>query len=282
MTKKMNGTVALALVALALSAGAAFADETSTTSVQAVAPKLTDKLILSYTGYLYGPNFGKMDGRTTDANFGVEENGGKVVNLDSNFKLGYKLSSDVSLSGTFRYISQETVGKGGTLKDSWLALSHGHAIQRGNFNSAFELRAYLPISDASQAANKITAFRFNQNSNFTFGDLTAGVYSYIRYDVVGNTGGAGTQQLYLYAAPNAAYQLSKTVAATMWIDLAQYEKDIKTANNSIYYDGGVDIEPGVSWDITPNINVNPYINFFPGNARADSTTINMIISAKVL
>jgi hypothetical protein len=278
-TKKMN--LALALAALAISS-AALAEETSTTSVQAVAPKLLDNVTMSYLGYLYGPTIGEGGSRTTDGDRGVTQNGGDFVNLDSQFKTGYKLNKDVTVAGTFRWIHR-VQGQSTIVKDAWLSAAHAHAVQRGNFNSAMDVRLYLPTSFGSQDRDLIAGLRFSQNNTLAIGDLTAGIYTFERVDFTGGRGN-GTRLFYLYAAPNAAYQISKTVAGTLWVDLAQYET-MRGDALAFNYDAGAaaaDVELGVSWDITPSINVNPYVQVVPTNMRADSTTLNMILSAKLL
>ena len=64
----------------------------------------------------------------------------------------------------------------------------------------------------------------------------------------------------------------------MWVDAYQ-----PVIANGVVSSDPLDIEPGVSIDITKNINLNPYLNIYPGAKNLiDATSINMIVTAKLL
>lgn len=109
--------------------------------------------------------------------------------------------------------------------------------------------------------------------------LTLGVFTYIRGYIP--NGGPNPLSYKIYVAPNANYQISQTVAATLWVDLVQATRRANTGFISGIDNYTVDIEPGISWDITKNFTLNPYINIYPGYFTLASTSIQANLIAKV-
>jgi hypothetical protein len=47
--------------------------------------------------------------------------------------------------------------------------------------------------------------------------------------------------------------------------------------------GYTDLEPGVRWSVTSNIDITPFLNMYPGaNFSLDTTSLNVWLALKVL
>jgi hypothetical protein len=268
-----NWALAIAAMAVMSAGQLASAEETSTTSVQTAAPSLTEKLIVNYWGNWRGPSVGTPNSYTPlptgevpsqDANDGVlwAEN---VANL------GYKFNATQNLTYAFAWQTALAQGEGSALLNHYVGLRDKKMFQTGPVNHDMQLRIYVPTSDAAQAQGMITAPAIVDNATMDIGNVTIGLWNRVRYQF-SDTG----REWMLEVAPNANWQFSKTVAATLWIDFIQYQKVRgKTPSNAF-----VDVQPGINWDITPAISVNPYLNFYPNSLTADTTSVNLIISAR--
>jgi hypothetical protein len=96
-----------------------------------------------------------------------------------------------------------------------------------------------------------------------------------------------------YAGPNVNYQVTPTVSVGI---LAEFEAERYMGTATGYTPGPLgftsdnganptplDIEPNLSWDITPTVNFNPYINMYPGgNFGLATSSIGFFFGAKLL
>jgi hypothetical protein len=42
------------------------------------------------------------------------------------------------------------------------------------------------------------------------------------------------------------------------------------------------LQPGVRWDISRAVNINPFVNFLPGNMSIDTTTLGFVLNARLI
>ena len=85
--------------------------------------------------------------------------------------------------------------------------------------------------------------------------LQLGLYTYIRQNIFSESAAAG-YSLKLYARPYLNYQMTSTLAATVWTDLIQLSQARADRFLSMT-NAPIDIEPGINWDVTPSISLNP-------------------------
>ncbi|MBC7693575.1 MAG: hypothetical protein H7222_17550 [Methylotenera sp.] len=272
----------LAWVAVLAMSGvtAAHADTTTTSTATApsVQPRLIDKLTLSYYGAYFGPSLSDMNANTPGNT--PEDDG--LQRIENTITAGYKVTPDVLVGAAFNFNEMPTRGTGLQLKDPYLKISNSKAYHNGNFNVYADLRSYAGVTDASKAKGLVAAFRPNQNITYDIGRLTVGSYSFVKAFVY-DSRGAGSNPIYsLVEAPYANYKLTETVSATMWIDLVQLTHKHGPAGFLSMTNDPVDVEPGINWDITPKISINPYINIFPEHASLRSSSIGLIVAAKAL
>jgi hypothetical protein len=277
--KKTSAFIGTLAVAGSLFAATAMAD-TSTTSVSTTAPRLIDKLILSYWAAYYGPSITSPSAKTNDS-----DNNGHltdVQNLDSTLTMGYKVTDKLNLTANYRFIVHPMltddvsgVKDHYTTKDPWMSLVAPKLINRGPFNLWADIRAYVPVQ-TSGSMN--TALRSTQIATIDIPKtrLSLGTYSYVRANSIKEA--STLPNMSFDFSPFASYQMTPALAATLWTDIVQIDYTV----NQPVINKPVDLSLGVGWDVTSKINLNPQITFFPGYATLEETTLGLIISAKVL
>jgi hypothetical protein len=94
-----------------------------------------------------------------------------------------------------------------------------------------------------------------------------------------NTGGNTSTA---WVAPYASYQVKPTLAATAQMDLI----NAALAHGARYNEWQhtpTDVQLGAAWDVTPTVNVNPFVQVSTGGTiNADSTFVGAYLSAKLL
>jgi hypothetical protein len=221
---------------------------------------------------------------------------GDPVFIRSNVGLGYKINPDlvVGMVNRIDYLPKSNIG---TLwEDSYVRLMAPKLIDKGEFTAVGDLRFYLPTSHLSRMNGEETAImtRFVPSytptgSRFTYGTIFYHTW-YVRDGRVDSVDAFATNawSSEFYAGPNVSYQLTPTVSLS-----ALYEFDavrLSNANGLLNYtsdthssNGYTDFEPGVNWDITPNVSLNPFLNMYPGsNFSLDTTNINVVLGIKLL
>jgi hypothetical protein len=49
------------------------------------------------------------------------------------------------------------------------------------------------------------------------------------------------------------------------------------APNTQLQSDGTDLQPGISWDVSNNFNVHPYLSMFPSNPSWQTTSVGMLL-----
>jgi hypothetical protein len=88
------------------------------------------------------------------------------------------------------------------------------------------------------------------------------------------------RDLTMYIAPNATYQFAKTVGATLFVEFYPYH--VLNRSWFEFASDPMDIAPGISWDITPTINVNPQLLMYPARFSFNTLSPLVYITAKIL
>lgn len=275
-------TLALATV---ITSASAFADTTpaqTTASASQAAPKLSDKITVSYLGTFAGPSIGSPSNyQPNDMGVIDTENQKNRVNLANTLSAGYKLNKDMVLSGNFNFTYYPVGGDKFQLDNPALKLSHSKVLNSGNFNMAGSIRAYAPVTQSSQDKGMITRLRAIQissleipGSRWTLGAFSEqNYYAYSKEQAVNLTA---------YLGPNLSYQLNKSTAIQFVYELYANHK---TAEGLLTWGASdpTDFMFAVSYDITPSINLNPFLMIYPGGVISlDATQFGAYISAKLL
>ncbi len=283
MLKKSSAILALAT---SLIAGSAVAGTTqsSTTSVKTAAPKLIDKLTISYLNVFYGPSLAKPIARVQpDANTGALDPTSPLL-MKNFLGVGYKINDRLTVTPTFYWLYEPVTPHTFTIRDPYVRLSNSKLLTRGDFNLAADVRVAAPVSDASRDVNRITTIASKQIASYEMGKLTAGVVSYGAFHLQTksqNSAGKGVKNLEFYAGPNVEYKLLPTLSVTLLYELGM--SHLQGTSLSSFNNDGTDLEPGLSWDITPSINFSPFLDFKTGQrVAADTTTLGAVFTWKLL
>jgi hypothetical protein len=180
-------------------------------------------------------------------------------------------------------------------EDSFIRLKVPKLIDLGNFKMVADLRLYVPTSTWQQQGGEIVAPQLRFVPTYVIPNSRLTVGSILYYQQTFRNSRVDSMDTYaknywsneIYAGPNISYQVAPTVALT-----ALYEFDTVrvTGDNSLAFmtdtrsgNGYTDFEPGVSWDITPSINLTPFLNMYPGSDFGfDTTSICLWLSIKIL
>ena len=163
-----------------------------------------------------------------------------------------------------------------------MGLVKARLIEAGDWIFDLDARAYLPVGDVAASQDVVTGFRTSQRVTYKIPSTrwTLGSYSYIRTWVYGNNGRGFRNDLEIYLSPFAHYRITSNLVATLWTDVLQLGHQLNSATGLSNLP--MDIEPGVLWEITSKISVNPYLNFIPQSLSLNSTSIGMVINVAVL
>jgi len=294
------GIQTLAL-ATSLTASTAWADTATATSSNLSATtiqpsslsKIMEKVGLSYTAYYNGPG---LTGLNQDINpqYTSKSDSLSLVdssqNLDSFIGLTYKINPNLVVGASDEvktYFEPSADGSATTVYSPYVRLNLPHLVQKGGLNINSDiLRVYLPIADDMQKAGLATILRTQYYVTYDIPKtrVSVGVLPAFRFYIHSRPETAADTDFRMTFSAFANYQLSEKVAATLWtdwVDARHYVNSGFDLANLSKAEDAADVQPGLSWDVTKAITLNPYISIFPKNPTLASTSVNMIISAKV-
>jgi hypothetical protein len=249
--------------------------------------QMSEVTTLTYSGVYRGAPLGNL-GSTLQPKVNGDLDETSPQSIENLVTAGYKINKDwmIGVLGHFYYFPiGNPVGTGQDVQmlDPALIINKSNLFTYGNLKINGRFTAQAPLTSADYLVPNELASAMTTTFISTFEvpntSLTLGIFSYIR-GYVPTSDALDTVRTYkLYVAPNANYQLTQNVALTLWVDLVQASRYggsgiVNLANDPI------DIEPGVNWDITKNISINPIINIYPSNPTLASTSLQAFITAK--
>ena len=209
--------------------------------------------------------------------------------LESTVFAGYKFNNDWNggILGHFNYFPVgNPVGNGQDIQmlDPSLAVSIANLFERGHFKVSSRLTAQLPVSSQdvlrpNHLLTALTTYLF-MNYEVPHSKVTLGIAGYLRGYIPDANALDSVRTYRIYVAPNVNYQITQSVAATLWIDLLQLNRSRGTHFISGVSNDPIDIEPGINWDISKNFSINPVINIYPAHPTLASTSFQAFIVAR--
>jgi len=263
-------------------------------SAQSVATRKAKSDFLTRTSivhdsYFFGPAANNpVSGKTTG---GMKE-AKSFLSFDNYLSASYKINDNMSISPILNYTLRATTGVGASgarasMGDAYLKFKYSGlatAILAGGhkFKLDADTRYYAPTSTDSQNIGQIGAIRTSLNPSLKLANskFSFAAVSYIKYYIQSDNTQALSRWAF-YTGPQVNYALSNRVTA--WF-LAETANKIKS-NGASYYDvDGIsmtDLEPGLDIQVSDNILVTPYLNWFI-NQPLDTTSVNVFTSIKLL
>lgn len=238
-----------------------------------------DSLYVNYFANFHGsplndPSFFK----TPNTNSAVGKQGRNMY-FDSTLTTAYKITQDIGVGPEINFDLEPVLGRGATLKDSGIKAYNRHQIQSGGFNVSSNLILQAP-TDYSRQQGIDFSVKTTPNVRYDVpaSRFTVGSFTEAKAYLGANT---GKKSFKLYAGPYVNYQLSPSFALTTVYEM---EANHFTGKPKLDFTSvNTDLQPGVRWNITRNVLVNPYVNLYTGNKiTAANSSIGAIISATVL
>jgi hypothetical protein len=239
-------------------------------------PGMLEKFRMNYFGIFYGPSVQRPSSYQPDTTGRPDVD--KPVIFKNFLNLGYQISDTVAVTGTAFWIWQPVLEKQMTMEDPFVRVSHNSIWGTDRFNLYGDFRVHFPVTRVSRENDMKFGLQSVQVLTYSVGDsgnLTLGTFGSVRVNSFGGYGFGRDMELYI--APNINYQVSKKVALTLLYEIQT--SHAFGARPFAFTNDGMDIEPGVSWDVTQNVMVNPYLHFPVGaNASLRSTSIGMMLN----
>lgn len=237
-----------------------------------------DKAVVSFKGVYAGPSLGSPNGYTADGK-GVLNKKGQT--LDSTLKLGYTVGPDLVAGVGINFDLLPFANQGASLKAPHLLLESKNIVTTKTFKWTGDLRFYLPVGD--RAAMNATRFgaRTTQTISYKLTPaLSIASENMIRAWSFDSFGTGSRSDFEVRVSPFASYQFSDAWSATLWSDLLMMDHPLGAT-------GGLqprlaNLQPGVRWDISRAVNINPFVNFLPGNMSIDTTTLGFVLNARLI
>jgi len=250
--------------------------------------KIAEKAALSYYGIYRGPSVSDI-GNSHQPLFNGQTDPNSPQSIENLLTTGYRFDKDLSagvITHFYYFPIGNPTGAGQDIQmlDPILYLSRTNWVDRGNFKvkGLFYLAPGISKNDILKQQHLAMSFGPALSATYDVPNtgLTLGLYSYIRGYVPTSAANGDSRSYYLYAAPNLNYVLTKTLSATLWVDLIQAQRTLGTGFFSGLTNFESDIEPGINWDVNKYLSLNPVLNIYPGNLTLAATSLQAYIIAK--
>jgi hypothetical protein len=252
--------------------------------------KLKDMFQASYFGDYRGGNPGQYGNGLQPGTDGNPDST-SPQGIESYVTTGYKFAPDWMAGVTSHFFYNETDSTGPGLESAgFRMLNPSIVISKANLinSNGFKLKGYIygqiPVSNYDYISvpgrNMVTSIQPTANLTYDIKGTrwTLGLYNYITAYIPGSNTPDGLRTYKLYQAPYVNYQMTPTVAATLWVDLFQITRKQGTPFITGMDNYMPDLEPGVNWDVIPGyLSLNPMLNIYPGHATLASTSFQMVI-----
>ncbi len=280
-----TGIAAVALLAtlpaLAQTSSSAPSPGTSTlTAAVPQTPTWRERLSVSYWGVYEGTSIlSPLDQFQPSS---TERRSDTPIDLVNLLPITYKLSPTVSIQPTaiWTVAGRPEGGLSASLNDPFIALNVRKWVATPYLNSGMQVRYSVPVSESSQAAQSLGAVRATHFLTLQHPDsrFSLGLNHWVQGSLV-EASAPGFNSMSVYAGPNLFYQVSPNVA----LNVLYEARAAWRAGTGGFVSTGTDLEPGVSWDITPTITFNPYLDLKTSTGiKMETTSINAFVAFKLL
>jgi hypothetical protein len=240
---------------------------------------LLQRLSLSYLAIFYGPSL--QNPHRLQPKLSGEPDPDRPVNLRNFLNLGYAINQTLSLTGTAYWSYQPYLEQKLTLQDPFIRLSDTSLFQMGNFNLYADLRVHFGTSASSRQNDQYFGVQTVEVATYVLPDspLTLALYGALRGNVFGKHGNGYDLEMYL--GPNINYQITPKLLATVLYEMRA--SHIYGAKVGVLNNDGTDLQPGVTWEMTPKFMINPYLNLLTGGKiNLKTTTIGLMANWNLL
>ncbi len=184
--------------------------------------------------------------------------------------VGYRLSELVTLSGNAYWSVRGLEQFPTQIHDPFVRLADGSFLSGENWNLYVDARLHLPLSSASVNSGLNLGIQSVQALTYSIPEsrFALGLSSSIRANVLSVQGYGSDLDLYL--GPNLFYQLAPSLGLNCLFESQM--SHVRSRSSSGWSALIFDLEPGLAWDVMPNLSVNPYIHLPMGGLTSFSPT----------
>jgi hypothetical protein len=220
-----------------------------------------------YFGLFFGPSVTDPTARYQPG-FDGELDPGRPVVLKNYLNLGYSLSDSIQLTVTAPWTMAPIDDQKFLVRDPSIRLSHNSLLSSGSFNFYGDIRIFFPVTPISRDEDLLAGFQTFVFPSIDSGKWTFAVWASAQSNFYGDAGRGNDLELYL--GPNASMQISDKLAVNLLFEMGA--SHVFGAPAWQLTSDGTGLQPGVSWDITPNFNLSPFLNISITQAPGIDTT----------
>jgi hypothetical protein len=180
------------------------------------------------------------------------------VRLENTLSGGFRITRFITASAVTVWNWQPVASSPFEAGDPYLKIGHNELVSVGNFSMSGDVRISAPMSKDLQHYHLITSVASEQISRFTIpaSRFAFKIISFIQKNFHAGTGNPNEFEAHLTPAIEllAIPTLSLILAAEI-----SYSRRVHPELGFMHHDGS-SLQPGVSWDITPEINFSPYLD----------------------
>lgn len=232
--------------------------------------------VMNYTNIFYGPSVQNPTSYQPQSDGTPDPT--RPIFMKNFLSAAYAISDPMAITATAYWWYRPVLGQSLTMQDPFIRVSYASIVHtQWGLDLYSDLRVHAGVTPDSRAANFLTGFQnFSyltyQPNNWRF---IAALRASARYNVYG-TDGYGTDEEY-YLAPEVNFRIHPKFALTLLYEMgASHQHGDKP---SYITNDGTDLEPGLEWDPTPDVVVNPYLTLLTGgNVGWKSTSVGMFFT----
>ncbi len=228
---------------------------------------------LRYLGVFFGPSLSEWSAFQSD--------GVTPVTLRNFLTWNLRLDDGWRLGVTGSWSWRPVLGQALALRDPFIKLAKPNLLRIGPVSLYSDLRVHLPVTLPSRNRDLWWALQSFSSLDWTTSWGNMGLYASARHNQYGALGEGDEWEFYL--APNFELRLSPRFAiGTLfeWGGGVPFRRD-----TAILFSDGLSLQPGLSWDISPDLNLSPFLRLPLGrnvaSSGADPTTVGFTLSWKI-
>ena len=237
-------------------------------------PDHTGRIGLDYFAIVYGPSISKPSAYQPTP-YG-QRDPDRPVEIRNFGSFSYNITHDIAIAPTV-FWSWIAGQQQFTMHDPFLRVSHDSVFSTDLLNLYADARIHLPVSQESRDNHQFLGLQSLQSLTCGLGDspFALGLYSSVRTNFFGDGGFGNDFELYL--GPNLYVQFARHASLSFLYELQYNHQFGEKAFH--FWTPGADFAPGVAWDVTPEVMLNPYLVLnTSGVVSLASTSFGMLMN----
>jgi len=247
-----------------------------------------DKVTLAYSGVYRGGSFSDFTSSYQPTATGHPDST-SPISLENLVTAGYRITPDWTI-GAIAHLYYLPAGfppgTGQALQnyDPSIYIARSKLVDYRGISLSGSLNWTFPVSsfDYLRPHHIASAITLNLVASLQApkSHLRLGMAAYLRGYIPNGNAGNDVPTYKVYLGPNLSYQIVDNVAFTLFIDLVQAVRSRGTGFISGLKNPSGDIQPGIFWQITKNISINPLINIYPSSMSLASSSLQLLVFIK--